>query len=64
MIKNAVKKITGKYKRDVLIILRCNSGFFDEDNFRAFEEMKTGCTGGNKFYDDIKDYIDSKPSKS
>jgi hypothetical protein len=63
MIEYIVKKIRKRYKKDVLIILRLDAGFFDQDNFAAFEKMGIGYIGGGRIYDDIKERVDNLPKK-
>lgn len=63
MIEYIVKKIRKRYDKDVLIVLRLDAGFFDQDNFAAFEKMGIGYIGGGRIYDDIKERVDSLPKR-
>lgn len=52
-VQTAVRFIRRHYRPDVPIVVRVDSGFFDQKLFRAFEALGIGyvCTG--KLYDDI-----------
>lgn len=55
MVKQVVSSIREHYRIDVPILVRLDSGFFDQKLFRLFEMLGIGyvCTG--KLYDDITD---------
>jgi hypothetical protein len=58
MVRHVVKKIRKKYSRDVMIILRSDSGFLDQENFHVFEdELHILYICGGKMYQSIKDYM-------
>lgn len=63
MIEHIVQRIRKRYRKDILILLRLDSGFFDEDNFFFFEEMKIAYIAGGRIYPDIKEEIESLPKK-
>ena len=54
MISHIVKLIRKKYRRDVPIIFRMDSGFFDQKIFEVCEQLKVGYVCGGKMYEDIK----------
>ena len=54
MVGELVELIRREYRPDVTIILRCDSGFFDEKNFKAFDEMDIGFIATGKMYDGVK----------
>jgi hypothetical protein len=54
MVRTVVKWIRKYYKKDVQILLRADTGFFDEKNLHAFEEMDIFYIVGGKIYNDIK----------
>jgi hypothetical protein len=54
MIEHMVAKIRKEYKPDVPIIIRMDSGFFDQKIFKLCEELKIGYVCGGKMYKDIK----------
>ncbi len=58
MVRNMVKKIRKKYRADVPIIIKLDSGFFDQKLLEVFEELEIGYISGGKLYSDIKDYTE------
>src|SRR4030066_1073535 len=64
MITDLVKLIRKEYDPNVVIILRIDSGFFDEANLEAFNSLNIGfiCTG--KIYEKTKEYIKGLPEDS
>ena len=62
MVRHVVALIRKHYRHDVPIILRLDSGFFDQKLFHLFEELGVGyiCTG--KLYDDIKAFAALAPA--
>ncbi len=61
MVTELVDLIRRKYREDVPIIVRMDSGFFDKDNLAALDRLNVGviCTG--KIYDHVKEYVGSLP---
>jgi hypothetical protein len=57
MVTGLVKLIRKEYGETATIILRLDSGFFDEVNFVAFDKLGIGfiCTG--KMYAGVKEYV-------
>lgn len=57
MVTDLVKLIRKEYDADVTIVLRIDSGFFDEAVMEAFDKLNIGviCTG--KIYEKTKEYI-------
>jgi hypothetical protein len=57
MVVDLVNLIRKEYRSDVPIILRMDSGFFDEVNLEAFDRLNIGviCTG--KIYEHVKGYV-------
>ena len=55
MIRHMVKKIRKSYREDVPIIIRLDSGFFDQKIFTICEALGVGYICGGKFYEDIKE---------
>ena len=64
MVTDIVKLIRKEYDPNVTIILRIDSGFFDEANLEAFNKLNIGfiCTG--KIYEKTKEYIRGLPEES
>lgn len=58
MIRHMVKKIRKGYRRDVPIIIRMDSGYFDQKLFGLCEELGVFYICGGKQYSDICEYID------
>ncbi len=56
MVRHIVGKIRKKYRKDVPIILKLDSGFFDQDLFAVFEELGIGYICGGKLYADIREH--------
>jgi len=59
MILHVVKQIRRHYSADVPIILRCDSGFFDQKLFRCFQGLGIGFLSGGKHYKDINELAGS-----
>ena len=57
MISHMVKNIRKGYRPDVPIIIRMDSGFFDEKLFSLCESLRVHYICGGKLYKDIKEYI-------
>lgn len=53
MIRHMVKKIRKSYRPDVPIIIRMDSGFFDQKIFEVCEELHIGYICGGKLYKDV-----------
>jgi hypothetical protein len=54
MIQHMVIKIKCEYRGDVPIIIRMDSGFFDQKIFTLCETLHVGYVCGGKMYEDIK----------
>jgi hypothetical protein len=57
MVRHIVKQIRTKYRSNVVIIIKMDSGFFDQKLFEVFEELHIGYVVSGKLYGDIKDYV-------
>ncbi len=64
MVRHAVKKIRKGYRTDVPILIKMDSGFFDQDLFRVFEELGVGYVASGKLYGDIKETVAAMPADS
>ena len=53
MVKGIVALIRKHYREDVPIVIRLDSGFFDQKLFKVFESLQIGYICGGKLYDDI-----------
>ena len=56
MVEHIVGRIRKKYRADVPIVIRLDSGFFDQALFKTFEKIGIGYVCGGKLYQDIKDW--------
>jgi hypothetical protein len=54
MVRRMVTFIRKEYSQEVPIIIRLDSGFFDQKLFKVFESLKVGYICGGKLYEDIK----------
>ena len=61
MIRHVVRMIRTRYSETVPIVIRMDSGFFDQDLFAEMERLNIGFICAGKFYGDIKDMIGSLP---
>ena len=61
MVRTLVKEIRKEYSETVTIILRMDSGFFDEKNMIECDKLGIGfiCTG--KMYRGVKEYVVVQP---
>jgi Transposase DDE domain group 1 len=61
MVTALVHLIRRKYRAEVPIIVRMDSGFFDQENLAALDRLNVGviCTG--KIYDHVKEYVGALP---
>ncbi|MCP3959279.1 MAG: IS1380 family transposase [bacterium] len=61
MIRKAVDTIRTHYRADVPIVVRMDSGFFDEAIFLLCEELDIGYACGGRLYDAIRDRAQERP---
>jgi len=54
MVCDLVRLIRKEYSKEVLIIIWCDSGFFDIKNLRAFNKINIAFIAGGKIYADVK----------
>jgi hypothetical protein len=57
MIRGIVELIRKHYEEDVPIVIRLDSGFFDQKLFTVFESLQIGYICGGKLYDDIGAFV-------
>jgi hypothetical protein len=57
MVRGIVGLIRKHYREDVPIVIRIDSGFFDQKLFTVFESLKIGYICAGKLYDDITAYV-------
>ncbi len=58
-----VERIRREYDPDVPIVLTVDAGFFDQENFRAFEKLGIGYVCGGKLYNDIEQRAEQIPEQ-
>jgi hypothetical protein len=56
MVRHIVGKIRKSYRKDAPIIIKLDSGFFDQKLFEVFEELEIGYICSGKLYADIREY--------
>jgi len=54
MVTHIVRFIRKHYGEEVPIILRLDAGFFDQDLFKGFEELKIGYICGGRIYEELQ----------
>ena len=64
MVRHIVAKIRKHYRAGAPIILRMDSGFFDQKLFEVFETLGIGYICGGKLYKPIKDYLGQSQADS
>jgi hypothetical protein len=64
MVRHIVGKIRKHYRADVPIIVRMDSGFFDQKLFEIFEKLGIGYICGGKLYKPIKEYVSRSGSEN
>jgi len=57
MVTELVDLIRRKYRDDVPIVVRMDSGFFDKDNIAALDRLNVGVILTGKVYDHVKEYV-------
>lgn len=62
MVRHIVGKIRKHYSAAVPIIVRMDSGFFDQKLFEVFEQLHIGYICAGKLYPPIKEYVGSAPA--
>ena len=64
MVRHVIGKIRKGYRADVPVIFKMDSGFFDQDLFAVFEQLKVGYVVSGKLYNDIKKSVQAMPHTS
>jgi hypothetical protein len=57
MLRRMVDFIRKRYRQDIPIVIRLDSGFFDQKLFDVCETLQIGYVCGGKLYDDINGYV-------
>jgi hypothetical protein len=61
MIREVVSLMREKYDKNVAIVIRFDSGFFDEVNFALCDELGIGFIGTGKVFEAIKEQVAALP---
>ena len=56
-LSHLIQKIRRKYRSDVPIIVRLDSGFFDQKLLQVLETLEVGYIVAGKLYGDVQQYI-------
>jgi hypothetical protein len=64
MVGRIVTAIRKRYRADVPIIIRMDSGYFDQQLFDYLEKIHVAYICGGKLYDDVKEYVKACDSSS
>ncbi|MBC8179513.1 IS1380 family transposase [candidate division KSB1 bacterium] len=59
-ITHLVNLIRKRYRKDAIIVLHCDSGFFDQKNLEAFEKLGIFYICGARITDDIKKVVQAQ----
>lgn len=62
MIAELVTFIRTHYREDVTILLRIDAGFFDEENYVAFDALGIGFIATGKMYEGVQEQVAQAPS--
>jgi len=62
MVTDLVKLIRSEYSEAATIILRIDSGFFDEKNYAAFDDLNIAFISSGKIYPSVKDFAGNAPA--
>lgn len=62
MVKHIVTLIRKRYRDDVPILIRQDTGYFDQKLFGLYEGLNVGYLSGGKLYKDIKEYVAQWPA--
>jgi hypothetical protein len=57
--KELVELIRSRYRPDVTIVIKADSGFFDEENFQAFDELDVLFVVSGKMYPEVKEQVEA-----
>jgi hypothetical protein len=64
MVKKLVDYIRKNYRKDVTIVVKLDSAFFDEANFALFDELGIGFIATGKMYKGVKEAVRCAPDES
>ncbi len=58
MLRKAVEQIRKHYREDVPILIRFDSGFFDQEIFAMLEELSVGYVAGGRLYENLRPVLE------
>jgi hypothetical protein len=61
MVEHVVRQIRKHYRADVPIVIRCDSGFFDQKVFDSFEALGIGYICAGRLVSDLKAFAEKAP---
>lgn len=64
MVRRIVTEIRTNYREDVTIILRVDSGFYDEVNFEEFDRLGIVFIASGKMYEGVKEQVKDTPAET
>lgn len=64
MIRHVVELVRARYRDDVAIVVRFDSGFFDQKIFALCESLGIGYIGTGKLYPSVKEYVRALPDEA
>jgi Transposase DDE domain group 1 len=64
MMTDIVHLIRKEYSETATIVLRIDSGFFDEKNFKAFDALGIAFICSGKMYKGVKEHVGSQPESA
>ena len=64
MLRHVIRLIRTKYSHTVPIIVRMDSGFFDQKLFTLMDELKVGFICAGRFTDDLKQFTSTLPESA
>ncbi len=61
MVRELTRRIREEYSETVMIVIRIDAGFFDQENFKVFDELGVGFICAGKLYKDVKATVAAIP---
>jgi hypothetical protein len=61
MVEHVVRQIRKHYRADVPVVVRCDSGFYDQKVFDAFEDLGIGYICAGRLVSDLKAFAEAVP---
>ena len=61
MVEHVVRQIRKHYRADIPVVIRCDSGFFDQKVFNCFEALGIGYICAGRLVSDLKGFAETVP---